>query len=215
MFDSLSTDPSVRAIILTGAGEKAFTAGLDTKDAAEHGPLSENSSAGTTEDTARKATVLRRHIHNFQDCVTAIERCEKPVVCVLHGFAYGLAVDMSSACDVRICAADTKFCVKEVDIGIAADVGTLTRLPKVVGDYGWVKDVSLSARIFGAEEALRVGLVSGVHESKEAAVRAATSWATLVAEKSPVAVQGTKRILDYSRDHGVADGKLFSAVVSV
>ena len=127
----------------------------------------------------------------------------------MHGFSYGLAVDMSSACDVRFCAADTKFCVKEVDIGIAADVGTLTRLPKIVGDYGWVKDVSFSARVFGAEEAMRVGFVSGVYESKKDAVEAALRWAEIVAGKSPVAVLGTKRILDYSRDHGVDDGEFF------
>jgi delta(3,5)-delta(2,4)-dienoyl-CoA isomerase len=80
-------------------------------------------------------------------------------------------------------------------------------LPKVVGSFGWVKEVALTARIFGAEEALRVGFVNRVFESKEAAVQGALEMAALMATKSPVAVQGTKEILNYSRDHSVQDGK--------
>ena len=209
VFDNLSVDPSVRAIVLTGAGDRAFTTGLDTKEAADHSPIFSSSETG---DAARKATLIRRYVHAFQDCVTAIERCEKPVIAVLHGYAFGLAIDMSSACDVRFCAADTKMCVKEVDIGLAADVGTLTRLPKVVGAYGWVKDVSMSARVFGSEEALRVGFVSAIYQDKKSTVDAAIDWATTVASKSPVAVQGTKRILDYSRDHTVADGEFLGSI---
>jgi delta(3,5)-delta(2,4)-dienoyl-CoA isomerase len=113
---------------------------------------------------------------------------------------------------VRVCARGTKFAVKEVDIGLAADIGTLSRLPKVVGSFGWVKEVALTARIFGAEEALRVGFVNRVFESKEAAVQGALEMAALMATKSPVAVQGTKEILNYSRDHSVQDGLRYTAV---
>lgn len=129
------------------------------------------------------------------------------IITVLHGFSYGLAIDLSLATDVRIAAADARLSVKEVDIGIAADIGTLSRLPKAVASLSWVKDVTLSGRIFGAEEALRMGLVSGVETDKESAVARAVEWARLVAGKSPVAVQGTKEIVNYSRDHSVADGE--------
>jgi delta(3,5)-delta(2,4)-dienoyl-CoA isomerase len=129
------------------------------------------------------------------------------VICVLHGYALGLAIDLSSCCDVRVCSADTKFAVKEVDIGLAADIGTLSRLPKIVGSFSWVKDVCLSARIFGAEEALRVGFVSDVQPSKQKAFEEALRLATLIASKSPIAVHGTKELLNYSRDHTVQDGK--------
>jgi delta(3,5)-delta(2,4)-dienoyl-CoA isomerase len=88
----------------------------------------------------------------------------------MHGTSYGLALDLSLACDVRICAADTRFSVKEVDIGLAADIGTLSRLPKAVGNFSWVKDVCLSARVFDAEEANKVGLVSRVYGNKTEAV---------------------------------------------
>jgi delta(3,5)-delta(2,4)-dienoyl-CoA isomerase len=167
IFKSLSHDPNVRAILLTGAGPRAFTAGLDVQAASSDGVLSSSSS---TLDTARKANTIRRHIFDFQSCITDIEKCEKPVIAVLHGISYGLALDMCLACDIRIAAGDTRFSVKEVDIGIAADIGTLSRLPHSVGSASWVKEVALSARIFGAEEALRVGLVSGVYEDKKGAV---------------------------------------------
>ena len=206
IFDKLSTDPSVRAVVITGAGNKAFTAGLDVK-AASQGTLFEESA-----DSARKAVSIRRHVEEFQECITAVERCEKPVIVAMHGYSLGLAIDLSTAADVRLCSSDVKFAVKEVDIGLAADIGTLSRLPKVVGNYGWVKEVALSARIFGAEEALRVGFVNAVYDNKARTVEEAFKLASLIASKSPVAVQGTKEILNYSRDHTVSEGLRYTAV---
>ncbi|KAF7591706.1 putative enoyl CoA hydratase [Aspergillus hancockii] len=207
VFNQLSSDPAVRAIIVTGAGDKAFTAGLDVKQASTELFGDKGGS-----DTARKAFNLRRYIHQFQDCLTAIERCEKPVITAMHGYAYGFAIDLSSAADIRVCTRDVQFSVKEVDIGMAADIGVLSRLPKIVGNFGWVKEVALSARIFGAEEALRVGFVNSVHETKEAAVGAALKIAGLIAQKSPVAVQGTKELLNWSRDRPISEGLRYTAV---
>ncbi|KAJ5692762.1 Delta(3-5)-Delta(2-4)-dienoyl-CoA isomerase [Penicillium macrosclerotiorum] len=207
VFSQLSHDPAVRAIVLSGAGDKAFTAGLDVK-AASQGQFSEDSSI----DPARKAVQWRRHIAEFQDCITAVERCEKPVIVAMHGFSLGLAIDLSTACDVRLCSKDVRFAVKEVDIGLAADIGTLSRLPKVVGHHGWIKEVALTARIFGAEEALRVGFVNAVYENRAATITAALKMAALIASKSPIAVQGTKEILNYSRDHPVQDGLRYTTV---
>lgn len=205
VFTQLSHDASVRAIVFSGAGDKAFTTGLDVK-AASQGFLTSQGDA----DPARTAAQMRRHIAEFQDCITAIEQCQKPVIVAMHGFSLGLAIDISSAADVRVCSRDVKCAVKEVDIGLAADIGTLSRLPKVVGNYGWVKEVALTARVFGAEEALRVGFVNAVYESKAAMVGAALELAALMAKKSPVAVQGTKELLNWSRDHSVQDGMLGS-----
>ncbi|RAL03118.1 enoyl-CoA hydratase/isomerase family protein [Aspergillus ibericus CBS 121593] len=210
IFTRLSSDPSVRAIVLTGAGDRAFTAGLDVKAASE-GLLSD--SPGQPDlDSARRATPLRRHIASIQDCISSIEKCEKPVIVALHGIALGLAIDISVAADVRVCSADVRLAVKEVDIGLAADIGTLSRLPKVVGNFGWVKEVALTARVFGADEALRVGLVNRVFENKAETVRGALELAGLIATKSPVAVQGTKELLNYSRDHTVQEGLRYTTV---
>jgi Delta3,5-Delta2,4-dienoyl-CoA isomerase len=130
----------------------------------------------------------------------------------MHGFAFGLGLDISTCADIRICSKDVKFAIKEVDIGLAADIGTLTRLPKVVGNFSWIKEVALSARIFGAEEAFRVGFVSQVLETKEKAIEAALKMAQLLASKSPVAVQGTKELLNHARDHTVADSLRYTGV---
>jgi len=127
------------------------------------------------------------------------------VICVTHGISIGLAIDIACCADIRICARDTKFSVKEVDIGMAADIGTLSRLPKIVGSTSWVKDVCLSGRYFTAAEALAIGFVSQVQESKTAALDAAAKLAALIASKSPIAVQGTKEILNHARDHTVED----------
>ncbi|KAL5399429.1 hypothetical protein PMIN06_001422 [Paraphaeosphaeria minitans] len=206
IFKRLSHDSNIRSIILTGSGDRAFTAGLDVT-AASQGTLSQSSS-----DSARTATALRRHIFEFQGCITALEKCEKPIIAALHGISYGLALDISLACDIRLCAADTRFSIKEVDIGLAADIGTLSRLPKAVGNFSWVKDVCLSARIFGSDEAEKVGLVSGVYGGKAEVVSEGLKLASLIASKSPVAVQGTKEILNYSRDRSVEEGLRYTAV---
>ncbi|KAH0538953.1 hypothetical protein FGG08_004468 [Glutinoglossum americanum] len=208
IFDRLSIDPAVRAILLTGAGEKAFSAGLDVEAATSSGPLSKIGG----KDPARAATALRRHILEFQDCVSSIEKCEKPVIIVLHGYSLGLAIDICTAADIRLCASNTRFAVKEVDNGLAADIGTLSRLPKIVSSFSWVKDVCLSARPFGADEALRVGFISGVYGNKDEAVKEGLKLAASIAGKSPVAVQGTKELLNWSRDHTVADGLRYTSV---
>ncbi|PSN73385.1 ClpP/crotonase [Corynespora cassiicola Philippines] len=200
IFRRLSHDPNVRAVVLTGAGDRAFTAGLDVQAA------SQGSITKTSTDPARTANDLRRHIAEFQACITDLEKCEKPVIAVLHGVSFGLALDMSLACDIRLSTADTRFSVKEVDIGLAADIGTLSRLPHSVGNASWVKEVALTARVFGSDEALRVGLVSGVYQDKGKAVAEALRIATTIASKSPVATMGTKELLNYSRDRTIEDG---------
>jgi len=134
------------------------------------------------------------------------------VICVLHGISYGIAVDISSCADIRICSADARFSVKEVDIGIAADLGTLSRLPKIVGSFSWVKDVCLSARPFRAQEALRTGFISEVLETREKALEKALKIARLLVEKSPVAVQSTKEILNHARDHAVVENLRYTGV---
>lgn len=204
IFQKLSTDASVRAIIITGAGDKAFTAGLDVNAASTGSVFSPDASL----DVARIANSHRRVILAYQAAASAIAQCEKPTIALLHGYAYGMAVDIATACDVRVCVPNTQFSVKEVDIGLAADVGTLSRLPKVVGSGSWVKEVCLTGRVFGAEEAARVGFVSKVVEGgKKEGLEGAFEIARTIAAKSPVAVVGTKELLDYSRDRTVEDGE--------
>ncbi|EMC92556.1 hypothetical protein BAUCODRAFT_295553 [Baudoinia panamericana UAMH 10762] len=206
IFRRLSYDPDVRVVILTAAGDRGFTAGLDVQQASTGGVLAQPDAKAGSVDPARRAVAIKRHMQEFQDDISAIEKCEKPVIAVLHGISFGLAIDMTTCCDIRLCAKDTRFSVREVEIGLAADIGTLTRLPKANVPLSWVKDVCLTARDFTADEALRVGFVSGVYDSKAATLQKALEVAKVLATKSPVAVQGTKEVLNFSRDHNVADG---------
>lgn len=135
--------------------------------------------------------------------------CDKNEPLQMHGISYGAAIDISTCCDIRLCTRDTIFSVREVAIGLAADLGTLSRLPKTGVSMSFIKDVALTARDWDAAEALQVGFVSGVYENKGKALERAMELARTIAEKSPVAVQGTKAVVNYSRDHSIEDGEFF------
>jgi Delta3,5-Delta2,4-dienoyl-CoA isomerase len=183
-------------------------------------PVTTKIYTSTKSDPSRTANAFKLNIKNSQGYITAIEECSKPfppashhrwlieysVICVIQGPAVGIAIDISSACDIRIAVQDVKLSIKEVDIGIAADVGTLQRFPRIVASDSWTRELALTGRFFGAKEALEKGFVSYVCESKDQGVEKAMGIAKLIAGKSPVAVQGTKTLLNYSRDHSVREG---------
>ncbi|KAF7721903.1 putative enoyl CoA hydratase [Apophysomyces ossiformis] len=201
-FRDLSEDKEVLAIVISGAG-RMFTAGLDLRD-----PPFDFSIQSA--DPARAAYGTRKHIEEFQAAFTAIETCHKPVIAAVHSACIGAGMDLITACDIRYCSKDAQFSVKEVDIALAADVGTLQRLPKVIGSASLVRELCLTGRrrvrTMYAEEALSSGLVNKVLDTKEQLLEEAIKTAKLIASKSPVAVYGTKQVLNYSRDHSVADG---------
>lgn len=131
----------------------------------------------------------------------------------MHGYVYGAGIDLSTACDIRWCASKSIFCVKETDIGLAADIGTLARLPKVLGGItSFAKEVALSARPFLADEALKQGLVSRVLSDKAELLREGLKMGELIASKSPVAVQGTKNIMDAAWGRTVEDNLNYVAI---
>ncbi|KAI9021565.1 ClpP/crotonase-like domain-containing protein [Phycomyces nitens] len=198
VFDALAIDQNIRAVVVSGSG-RMFTAGLD---------LAENSlnKLSSSADGARVAYANRAHIRDFQASFTAIETCDKPVIAAIHNGCFGAGVDMSTACDIRYCTKDAYFCVKEVDIGLAADVGTLQRLPKVIGNNSLVRELCFTGRNMYAPEASACGLVNKVLDTKEELLNEAFKTARFIASKSPVAVTGTKHLLNYSRDHSVSEG---------
>ncbi|KAL8280773.1 hypothetical protein RQP46_006777 [Phenoliferia psychrophenolica] len=208
-FDAASEDNDVRVIVLASAG-RIFTAGLDLMSS---GLTSMNGS-----DPARTALVLRAHISDLQDSVSSIERCAKPVIAAVHGVSFGAGLDIIAACDVRYAATDSNFSIKvrityEVDVGLAADVGSLQRLPSKVASDSLLRELALTARNFGALEAEKLGLVSRVVEGGRAEVLAAAlETATIIASKSPIATLGTKHLLNYSKDHTVQEGLDYTSV---
>ncbi|XP_062454280.1 delta(3,5)-Delta(2,4)-dienoyl-CoA isomerase, mitochondrial [Rhea pennata] len=203
-FRKIAQDPACHAVVISGAG-KVFTAGLDLMEMGGEFLVVEG------DDVARKAWNLRHKIRQYQESFSVLEQCPKPVIAAVHGACIGGGVDLISACDIRYCTQDAWFQVKEVDIGLAADVGTLQRLPKIVGSQSLVNELAFTARKMMAPEAQSCGLVSRVFPDKEALLRGALDLATAVAAKSPVAVQGTKVNLVYARDHPVAEGLRYAA----
>jgi len=196
-FRWLGEKSGVRAVVLSANG-KHFTAGLDLK---ESGAVL----GGQEGDPARVREKLRRHILYLQDCFTALEECRAPVIAAVHGACLGGGIDLISACDMRIASKDTWFSIQEINVAIVADVGTLQRAPYLL-PQGILRELALTGRKFPAEEASKYGFVNAVEESREGAIEAALKMAHEIASKSPLAVSGTKAILNHSRDHSVRDG---------
>jgi enoyl-CoA hydratase len=188
---------AVRAVVISGAG-KHFSSGIDLMMLAQAG-----SQQGT--DVGRNAEKLRRTILQLQESFNAVDRCRKPVLAAIHGYCLGGAIDLISACDMRYAAADAVFSIKEIDMGMAADVGTLQRLPRLIGD-GMMRELAYTGRNVPAEEAREMGLVNRVYADYEALIEGVMQLAQEIASKSPVAIRGTKQMIRYMRDHRVDDG---------
>lgn len=190
--------PDVRVVILSGAGRN-FCAGIDLA------MLAGVAQVVAHPDPARTREQLRRLILDLQDCLTSIEQCRKPVLAAIQGACIGGALDMVTACDMRYAAADAVFSVREVDVGMTADVGTLQRLPRIVPD-GVARELAYTGRNVEANEAAAIGLVNRVFSSPEELADCVMKLAQQIAAKSPLAIRGTKEMLNYGRDHSVADG---------
>lgn len=191
--------PDVRVVILEGEG-KHFTSGIDLTMMMGLQAQIEDECQG------RSREKLRGLVLELQDTLSSIERCRKPVLAAIHSGCVGGGVDLICCTDMRYCSADAYFTIKEIDIGMVADVGTLQRLPKLIGNQGIVREMAFTGRKVMAEEAQRIGLVNQVFETREAMQAAVREMAALIASKSPLSVRGTKEMLNYSRDHSVADG---------
>lgn len=188
----------VRAVVLSGAG-KNFCAGIDLA------MLGGVAQAVAHVDPARSREKLRRLVLDLQDCLSSIEQCRKPVLAAIQGACIGGALDMVTCCDMRYASADAVFSVREVDVGMAADVGTLQRLPRLVPE-GVARELAYTGRNVEAAEAERIGLVNRAFASAEELAAGVMQIAQAIAAKSPLAIRGTKEMLNYGRDHSVADG---------
>lgn len=201
-MQALSADENVRAVVIAARGPH-FTAGLDLKTMG--GTLGGGGGAGEPTSEAARRSALRAEIRRLQGSISAVADCPKPVIAAVHGYCIGGGIDLITACDVRLAAADTIFSVRETRIAIVADVGTLQRLPGIVG-RGVARELALTGDDFDAERALRIGLVNEVLPDAGATVKAAQEMAGRIARNSPLAVQGTKQVLRYCEGRSVEDG---------
>lgn len=199
LFAKFDSDPNVRVVIIKAEGE-SFSAGTDLEEAATL--LGRGSADGRER--------MRKDIRALQRAFTKIECCRKPVIAAIHSHCIGGAVDMICACDIRLATADAIFSIRETRMGIIADVGTLQRLPYIIGQ-GWFRELALTGRDFSAREAFQIGLVTRICDDRPALYEEAGQLAVQIAACPPLTVQGTKEVINYSRDNGIVAGLRYVA----
>jgi enoyl-CoA hydratase/carnithine racemase len=193
-FSKFDEDPEVRVVLIQGEG-KSFSAGLDL----EALPALVQSTAADARER------LRLIILQAQASMNALEACRKPVIAAAHGACIGGAVDLLSACDIRFASRDAVFAVRETKMAMVADLGTLQRMPFIVGE-GWFRELALSGRNFTAEEALRMNFITRLCEDLPSLYLEAGSLAAEIAACAPLAVQGAKDVIRFNRSHGPQAG---------
>ena len=210
ILDEIDKDASLRVLILSSTG-KHFCAGMDLKN---FGTLGNDAEKKTNvPDKARIGESLYRVAKELQDMLSKLEKLRIPVLAGIQGGCIGGGLDLVTAADMRFASKDAFFCIQEVNIGMAADIGTLQRLPRVIPE-GKVRELAYTGRRMPAEEALEAGLVNKVYESHEEMISGLKEMAAVIASKSPLAVYGTKAILNFSRDHTIAEGLEYNALWS-
>jgi enoyl-CoA hydratase len=202
-FRWVDETPEARVAVLSGRGAH-FTAGIDLA------LLASVREEVASDCEGRMRESLRRLILDLQDTLTSLERCRKPVLAAVHGACIGGGVDLVCCADMRYATADAVFQVKEIDLGMTADVGTLQRLPKIIGD-GHARELAYTGRRMTGSEARELGLVNREFETPASLLDGVTSIAAAIAAKSPLAIRGTKEMLLHTRDHTVAEGLNFVA----
>lgn len=198
-FEAATRDDQVRIAVLTGA-DGHFSSGMDLSVFAEMQKL-----WGAESCEARRREGLSAIIHFLQDAVSAAESCRVPVVAAISGVCIGGAVDVVCACDLRFCTADARFSIRETDLAMVADIGTLQRLPHIIGDQR-TRELAYTGREVTGEEAASIGLVLRCFQTADEMWAHVEGLTSQVAQKSPLAIRGVKRAAVFARDHTVAEG---------
>ena len=202
-LQALDQTGEVLALVISGDGRN-FCAGMDVSVFA--------SGAIVSTDTPAHRQVFHQTARVLQDALTQLEKVRFPVIAAVHGACVGAGLDMVAACDLRLAATDVYFRIEEINIGMMADVGSLQRLPKIMPE-GVVRELAYLGTSLGAERAERLGFVSAVHADAEAVVAAALDIARQIASRAPLAVSGSKAAITYARDHTVAEGLEWAAIM--
>ena len=203
-FRELDRDVKVRVVVLFGEG-KGFSSGLDLMS------LSSIPSMDLSDQTPRNRMDLLVYIREWQEAISEIERCRKPVIAAIHGHCLGAGLDIVSACDIRLASEDAVFSVRETGMAMVADLGTLQRLPRIIGE-GLTRELAFTARDVSGREAQEMGLVNRLFSDREALFEGAGALAEEIASNSPLAVQSTKEALNFSRGVSVEEGLHYSLI---
>ena len=197
----INDNARARVIVLSSTG-RHFTAGMDLS-------VFTDPEAGVTnradEDRANAMEAFRLHVHHLQHTFSCLDEARMPVLVAIQGGCVGGGVDMVSACDIRYCTADAFFQIQEINLGMTADVGTFPRLCKLVPE-GWVREMAYTGRRLTAAKAREIGLVNEVFDTHEQLLAHVLDTAREIAAKPPLAVSGSKVMINYARDHTIRDG---------
>jgi enoyl-CoA hydratase len=194
----ISDNAKARVIVISSTG-KHFTAGMDISVFTDGDGV-----AVSGGDSYARAEAFRQFVLTLQCSFNCLDEARMPVIAAIQGGCIGAGVDMTSACDIRFCTEDAFFQVAEINIGMTADVGTFPRLCKLIPE-GWVRELAYAGRRLPAAKAKEIGLVNDVFPTHAAMMEHAMALAAEIAEKAPVAIAGSKRMINYARDHAQAD----------
>jgi enoyl-CoA hydratase len=211
-MDAVVSDHSVRVVLVAAKGPH-FSVGLDLKAMGDmltgggSGPddADDADDASSTPSMADRGRRARLNILHLQGAINAVADCPKPVIAAVHGYCIGGGVDLIAACDIRLASADAIFSVREAKVAIVADLGSLQRLPSIIG-AGHVAELAFTGKDIDAERARAIGLVNDVATDAEGLMKAAYELAREIAANSPIAVQGTKAVLAANEGRTVAEG---------
>lgn len=196
ILTTLDSDPSTKVIFISSAFSKAFSSGLNLKAATQILNGKEEWSY------ASRRNYMYQHIREFQDAISVPARMRTPTIALLNGVSYGLALDIAAACSIRIATKDVKMSIREIKIGIVADIGSLQRMTNIVGNKSLMNQYALTGQIFGAEEALNIGFISHIAQSFEEGLEYGRELGSSIAENPEWAIKGTKESIQFMSDGG-------------
>lgn len=199
VVNDINDNARARVIVISSTG-KHFTAGMDISVFTDGESVVQQGG-----DQHVRAEAFRQFVLALQNSFSCLDNVRMPVIAAIQGGCVGAGVDMTSACDIRYCTEDAFFQIAEINIGMTADVGTFPRLCKLIPE-GWVRELAYSGRRLPAAKAREIGLVNGVFATQEEMLDHVMQLAREIAAKTPVAIAGSKRMINYARDHSIADG---------
>jgi enoyl-CoA hydratase len=204
IVNEISDNAKARCIVISSTG-KHFSAGMDLSVFATDPAL--NSGAGSSQlgQAQIEHEAFQHMVLALQDSFNCLDTARMPVLAAIQGGCIGGAVDMTSACDIRYCTADAYFQIAEINIGMTADVGTFPRLCKLIPE-GQVRELAYTGRRLPAQKALAIGLVNEVYPDHATMMTAVMETAREIASKSPLAITGSKMMINYARDHSIDEG---------
>ena len=208
LIDKISDEGKARVIVISAQG-KHFCAGMDLANFKSDGDFLSIDTKKITQ--GRKSEAQFRVTRDLQYSISCLEKSRIPVIAAIQGACIGAGVDLITACDIRYASSDAFFCIQEINIGMAADVGTLQRLPYLMPE-GILRELAFTGRKLSADEGLKYGLVNAVFDTPDAVIEHALSVAHEIADKAPLAISGVKEVLNYNRDHTVEESLNYNAL---